>query len=1819
MPAFFDVPLLPEVTTTPLTPVANGNLRQEFAGGGSVEFFAQPKPQPVPLIPETQTPSPNRQFPIAAPQNSAFLPMEPLRRANGASFDSQAPTLSPKKKETEVTSFWDEQWKAGGNAALMLRQMIPQVQKLGNENATAYLSRLAEKYDGVEESNIGVGDLFSLPHDVIGALAAKTTLAMVDGETMRKADRDMAIFDQLLKERARTGNPFAVKNFFGLITETMLGQVLPMLGISLVGGPTAGLAFMGTQVFADQYHESRTRRDRSVEAAMVDATWMTIAEVATEKIPLGAALEKGVSFWKRVGKTAAFEGIQEPISELLSMAWEMGVFEDDITAPEAIQRLVLSGMAGAFIGGKMGAIVHPFIMNAESEYLLQQMDLGDGSSVNVAVGGEQFKGNIDEEILAEGNKSFLGPPTSATIMDNGPNLTMGEKAELVQLEKNLEKMQGRPESAEYIPMVEAAVNDLRSRSLSRMEVGGQLTFGEEQLGAIQEEQKEEQTKITPQPGETLFVPSSNLYAPYDANDHLDMKEVAADFTGVSYGKPIPAIHDEMEKQIEIEGLQPALNAWTKEIDGLGLEALGGIITPDSGYYKVVQRILQKHFKGKKYITVYHGHEPNRAPMHPDLNRNVGSGTVKISMALSAGIHSVTPSRIEETMVTAIRVPIEDVIAINNEHANEVELIFRTHRLEHQGTSQPLSDRTRIPLGLSSLANAEHDILHGNVGHSVKQVLEAGYHKTPIFHVESIGDTTLTDRIKGQVTLPGFGPQVEQKTPLPDIAPQQIDAYGDLDMHGTRDLTRDRDAEEKNTFADIFLREYEKNSRLHTVSKPLLPQNGRESVPTREQLNNWAKDRMAEGSKENDVAYMMQQMGQYGFDLTRESRIEKLFEYVHHLKQVISPARHPPAAGGMAGKIKKLMSMVADQEVRNRANLDLDKYDWIVKHGWTLIQLVDKNRHIPGMTEYLAMTSTWHNTKMEWISRADRRVKAWQDLHKGQADGLANFLFDLNEMVYIKRDKLGRRREKVRWPTEEEFVTLAKKYNLNSDALELYEGIKVDFHEVLNRIESVLLADAQAIFKDNPNPEAFALKETKIKKDMEELRSHPYFPLSRYGNYTIVVKLGDTVVDMRSYESEFESGQDFASVRKQYPKEKGFTLRKDKIPEEVGSLRGMPPGLIQTLKEKLKLDDINSSVLEQLEFEMSAANSFKKHLLKRDYTPGYSKDAMRNYADYFFHGANHLARIEHYRDMRDAINVVKHSIQAFRNMGYDELSMRKRIDIQTHLETHLDYIMTPQNDLPGLRALGFVWYLGFNVSSAMVNLTQVPLVAMPYLSDRFGDVEAGIALTSAYNDIRKIYSKKAGGTVDEALLSDIELIIAMGTLDESQATELAAVADSDTLVRALPGSQAQRAWRTISYASAYLFQQAERLNRRIVFRAARDLALKNPNADYLNDLKMDNANMFAHLLSTGRSPDASAAFLAGRDAVIKTQYEYASWNRPNFMRGKKSVLFLFYSYLQNTLWFARYSPGRGRFLLTMLATAGVMGLPGAEDLADFARWAGRRFFGKNFNPEDEMRKMLVELSSEHPDFWLHGASRYGFGLSQLGEMAGMPYVPSFDLSRRLSLGDIIPGTAALARPGDFDHKFLSASTDVGGAVVSGAIAMMQAIADTGNPDNFKRWERAMPAFLRGLSKATRLSDRGFEMTNRGAKLTEFDTSDWNHMAELAGISLGFNPTRLSQKWDAVRQQTESEMYFATRRESLLRALDHATYTGDKEGRKDAQDAINRYNKEVPYRALRISRKTQTTSLRERKRRRRLAERGIPAQKQYKQLARDITKLHPENKE
>ena len=451
----------------------------------------------------------------------------------------------------------------------------------------------------------------------------------------------------------------------------------------------------------------------------------------------------------------------------------------------------------------------------------------------------------------------------------------------------------------------------------------------------------------------------------------------------------------------------------------------------------------------------------------------------------------------------------------------------------------------------------------------------------------------------------------------------------------------------------------------------------------------------------------------------------------------------------------------------------------------------------------------------------------------------------------------------------------------------------------------------------------------------------------------------------------------------------------------------------------------------------------------------------------------------------------------------------------------------------------------------------------------------------------------------------------GWTDESLGAMLSSVADPNVLSRFVGGTPAETLWRVTGNASSFMFKKSELFNRKITALAAYNLAKAKG---------MTHADAVAH----------------ARDAVQSTQFEYAQWNRPGWVRGKKGVMFLFAQYEANMLkfmtppsWKQGGDPGWWRSMGMMAVLGGATGLPLAGMLMDIYDVIKSKIAGPNV--KQDVREDLTEFLDQlhlNADLMMNGVSRYTMGLGFI------PGMPQLDISSSIQMGytrflggkDLVKDLSQ----GDAQRMIQDQINNWGGPIASFGVNAYKAYTST-EMDKYRRWSQTLPPFAKAVADAWRREDPNSTLAqavnpslpwwaqatggirDKSGAITEpYDYEDVTSREEHMAKYFNFESTRVSQGRELDQRANETVNFYKARMAYLTRALSVSYRENDREGIADAKDAIKRYNSEVPHNSLKLGYDTLHRAIEERAKKKAMVEHGIPeaATKRFYDVYRDF---------
>ena len=348
----------------------------------------------------------------------------------------------------------------------------------------------------------------------------------------------------------------------------------------------------------------------------------------------------------------------------------------------------------------------------------------------------------------------------------------------------------------------------------------------------------------------------------------------------------------------------------------------------------------------------------------------------------------------------------------------------------------------------------------------------------------------------------------------------------------------------------------------------------------------------------------------------------------------------------------------------------------------------------------------------------------------------------------------------------------------------------------------------------------------------------YVPLYRRGDYFLTYKeKGSTEHTTELFDSEIRRDK-----ARQELEAKGATDFEEVSKFSELKARNVPVGSIAGQIVKIMQDNgAGEAAVDQfLQLIVSAMpeTSILKSFTVRKGTAGYINDVALAYSNVTSSTARQLSRMRYSEQLQGLVDTMRENGKKLR--GTESTLAKEFVE---EFEARQKYAMNPTvADWARYASSGaFYFNLAGNVSSAVVNLLQTPMVAFPHLGGRYGFTETGRAMTAATklymsSGLTRTVTDINGDKVQEKAMLSIENLIntkdgarykdlietlkAQGFLQTSTARD---ALEASRRPSSEEGGKRPLGERVASY-SAFMFHHAERMNREVTAVAAYDLEM-----------------------------------------------------------------------------------------------------------------------------------------------------------------------------------------------------------------------------------------------------------------------------------------------------------------------------------------------------------------------------------------------------------
>lgn len=749
---------------------------------------------------------------------------------------------------------------------------------------------------------------------------------------------------------------------------------------------------------------------------------------------------------------------------------------------------------------------------------------------------------------------------------------------------------------------------------------------------------------------------------------------------------------------------------------------------------------------------------------------------------------------------------------------------------------------------------------------------------------------------------------------------------------------------------------------------------------------------------------------------------------------------------------------------------------------------------------------------------------------------------------------------------------------------VYTDVRDTYKELYNELKDVIFARIDAMDSDtNRRQQLKKLVQEKIFDKTVE----PYFPLYREGDYWLsyVDKDGEFNVEAfggalararRLTQLQNDSGvSELEAFRN--PSEKNAKVW-ERAPSEsfVGEvLQAVRANVGTGKKAEAAVDQIMQTFIE-----IMPESSYAKAMQRRKGTLGEVSDAI-----YVLdrRGTSMASTIERMRIAPEIIKVMQKASQYVDNNGKNRF-------IYEEMQEHADYAIHPPNnwlDRLGvdLKKFGFLGTLGFNVSSSVVNSSQIPLVVVPVLAARHGPMTAMKAIGQAYalygnsmgsasqmknlgrlaedatgdisssgalmslgnfyvfkkdgslelrSDLEKVYGKEGAEKIQKTLENDgLDVLVRMAD-EQGQLTQTAMNEAID--LQEGEGATRQSRFDKLVQKSAFVFHHVERSNRQVTLLAAYKLEL--------NKLRGETSGLTEEQMreqAAQAAIDVTQELHGGSSTVALPSIAKRGLWRPIMMYKPygMAMYYLLFKTLRRAYKGDREAYGAAMGMLgSSFILAGVQGLP---------------FYG--------VAAMVANLMAEDDEEDFETMTRKALG--ELAYKGPISHGLGTDIASRVGLSELVFRSNPYASSQSFEEQAFAFGA---GPVYSVGRQMQRGLAEfyTGAREGDERTmlrglEAASPAAVRNLFKTARYDRDDAYLTRRGDVIVD----DLDNV-DLAFQAMGFSPLQYTQAQERTQQNKRINRAILDQRTKLLKRYYVAMRFGDFEQMYDTLQDIFKFN-------------------------------------------------------
>jgi hypothetical protein len=709
------------------------------------------------------------------------------------------------------------------------------------------------------------------------------------------------------------------------------------------------------------------------------------------------------------------------------------------------------------------------------------------------------------------------------------------------------------------------------------------------------------------------------------------------------------------------------------------------------------------------------------------------------------------------------------------------------------------------------------------------------------------------------------------------------------------------------------------------------------------------------------------------------------------------------------------------------------------------------------------------------------------------------------------------------------------------------------------------------------------------------RIEPYFPLVRKGDYWL--KYNDP-----NGEYTFEAFETAAARNRQVAALKAAGATSIETVNDLSKARfdnAPSTSFVGQVIQIMQANNVKNEVIDdtmRLFVQMLPATSFAKALQKREGIAGFRSDALFAFREKAYNLGRQVVQFQYSKDIRTTMEELREEVLTEANKKSTTLDSTTANVIIEEWSERSEFAINPPTDVFARAArmanrIAFLGTIGFNVSSAIVNFSQLPLFVLPYLAGRTTFKEAqknmytAMKLFNGSGFSHRVPLMGAGGKTikikgmpsidnyyqaDEngvlSIRTDIEiddkadyydgmtkrqLIEAMMPLVQ-KASDRGLLNRSlfyDTLGAEMSGSS-KNLWDRINAYSAVSFHTVERHNRQVSL-----------VANFLNEINRMKNNPLASKGETNLS-EAELMQRAVDNALYETQQTNGGAvlaTAPRIAQkdlGRVAMMYktygiqMYYTQLKTgfeAIKMGESDPEARRIAQRQLVgtTLAVLMMSGVQGLTLFGIGAG-------------IANLFLDDEEEDAETLAREYLGEGMYKGLLNQITGV------DVAARIGLANLIVQSNRYNFDPSMEKTIVST---LGGPFYGYTSQFVRGTQDLLDGEVQRGVENMLPSAFRNVAKTFRYADEGGINTRRGDPILDDLT-----FGDLTAQFMGFAPADYTRNQERNQVLKRIDRNANEKRTKLLRKYYVALRFGDSQGMADTASEIQAFNRKHPSAAI-----------------------------------------------